>query len=240
LQATVSRQVYDKIDRGADGSNGTQDPQSVWHEHDILAVYQGLWNWVVNDRLFADTRVSYNSIDFPLDRKTDLQTLLDQSTRLLTGANTIQQIMDRRRLEVSSNWQYYIPQALGGRHEIRAGFDNTYTPEDVDLAINDDVRDTYRTQPSSTGAPPGPVSVQLFNTPLHQKRAVMITSFYAQDSYSYKRFTAVGGLRWERVEGWLPAQSDPISQYFPPGTVINSSFGTYTLQRNIPEVRDVP
>jgi hypothetical protein len=240
LQATVSRQVYDKINRGADGSNGTQDPQSVWHEHDILAVYQGLWNWVVSDRMFADTRVSYNSINFPLNLKTDFQTLLDQSTNIRTRANTIQQIMDRRRLEISSNWQYYIPQALGGRHEIRAGFDNTYTPEDVDLAINDDVRDTYRTQPSSTGAPPGPVSVQLFNTPLHQKRAVMITSLYAQDSYSYKRITASGAFRWERVEGWLPAQVDPASQYFPEGTVINSGFGTYTLVRNLPEVRDVP
>jgi len=43
FQATASRQVYDKINRGADTSNGSQDPQSVWHEHDVLAVYQGLW-----------------------------------------------------------------------------------------------------------------------------------------------------------------------------------------------------
>jgi len=240
FQATVSRQVYDKINRGADTSNGTQDPQSVWHEHDILAVYQGLWNWVITDRQFMDTRVSYNSIDFPLNLKTDQQTLLDQSTSIRTRANTIQQIMDRRRLEFSSNWQYYIPQALGGRHEIRAGFDNAYTPEDVDLSINGDVRLTYRSAASATGAPPGPVSVQLFNTPLHQKRAVMITSLYAQDSYSFKRLTVVGGIRWERVEGWLPAQVDPASQYFPEGTVINSVFGNYTLQRNLPEVRDIP
>jgi hypothetical protein len=237
LNVTLSRQVYDKINRGADTSNGTQDPQSVWHEHDILGVYQGLWNFVINDRQFVDTRVSYNSINFPLNLKTNLQTLLDSSTAIRTRANTIQQIMDRRRLEVSSNWQYFIPKALGGRHEFRAGFDNAYTPETVDLAINDDVRDTYRSLPSAQGQPAGPVSVQLFNTPLIQKRAVMITSFYGQDTYSYKRMTAVGGIRWERVEGWLPPQQDPGSQFFPDGTVISP---TFTVQRTFPEIRDVP
>jgi hypothetical protein len=237
LQTTLTRQVYDKINRGADSSNGTQDPQSVWHEHDVLAVYQGLWNFVINDRQFVDTRVSYNSINFPLNLKTSLQTLLDSSTNIRTRANTIQQIMDRRRLEVTSNWQYFLPKALGGRHEFRAGFDNAYTPERVDLSINDNVRDTYRTAPSAQGAPAGPVSVLLFNTPLVQKRAVMITSLYGQDTYSYKRLTAVGGVRWERTHGWLPQQQDAASQYFGDGTVITP---TFTAQRSFPEIRNIP
>jgi hypothetical protein len=237
FQSTLSRQVYDKINRGADSSNGTQDPQSVWHEHDVLAVYQGSWNLVLNDRQFVDTRISYNSINFPLNLKTNLQTLLDSTTNIRTRANNIQQVMDRRRLELSSNWQYFVPKALGGRHEFRAGFDNAYTPEDVDLAINGDVRLTYRSLPSAQGAPAGPVTVQLFNTPLHQKRAVQITSLYGQDTYSYKRLTAVAGVRWERTEGWLPAQSDSVSQYFGEGTVITP---TYTATRSFSEVRNVP
>jgi len=81
FQATLSRQVYDKINRGADSSNGTQDPESVWHEHDVLAVYQGLWNLVLTDKQFVDTRVSYNSINFPLNLKTDKQTLLDSTNQ---------------------------------------------------------------------------------------------------------------------------------------------------------------
>jgi hypothetical protein len=237
LQSTISRQVYDKVNRGADSSNGTQDPQSVWHEHDILAVYQGLWNSVLTDRQFVDTRLSYNSINFPLNLKTDQQTLLDSTTGIRTRANTIQQVMDRRRLELSSNWQYFLPQALGGRHEFRVGFDNAYTPETVDLAINDDVRLTYRSAPSAQGAPAGPVTVQQFNTPLQQKRAVQITSLYGQDTYSIGRLTAVGGVRWERVEGWLPKQSDASSRYFGDGTVISPAF---TAQRSFDEVRNVP
>ena len=66
LQGTASRQVYDKPNRGANAFN---TPESTWHEHDILAVYQGLWNWVINDKMFVDTRLSYNSIDFPLNSR---------------------------------------------------------------------------------------------------------------------------------------------------------------------------
>jgi hypothetical protein len=240
FQATVSRQVYDKVNRGADTSNGTQDPESVWHEHDVLAVYQGLWNLVLTDRQFMDTRVSYNSINFPLNLKTDKQTLLDQATNIRTRANNVQQIMDRRRLQVSSNWQYFVPQALGGRHEIRAGFDNAYTPETVDIAINGDVRLVYRSI-ATTGGAAGPVQVQVFNTPLQQKRAVMQTSLYAQDSFIYRRLTAVGGVRWERVEGWLPEQQDPASAFFPEGTTLPVSAGVvYTVLRSFPEVRGAP
>jgi hypothetical protein len=231
IQVTASRQVYDKPNRGADGSNGTQDPESVWHEHDVLAVYQGLWNFVINDRQFVDTRLSYNSINFPLNLKTDKQTLLDSATGIRTRANSIQQVMDRRRLQFTSNWQYFVPQALGGRHEFRAGFDNAYTPEDVDLAINGDVRLTYSSQPTPTAS-----TVQVFGTPLHQKRAVMITSLYGQDTYTYKQLTLVGGLRWERVEGWLPAQSSPASQFFPEGMTI----GSYTVSRSFDAIHDVP
>src|SRR5207237_5194065 len=192
------------------------------------------------DKQCVHTRGSYESINVPLNLKTSLQTLLDQSTSIRTRANTIQQVMDRRRLEVSSNWQYFIPQALGGRHEFRAGFDNAYTPETVDLSINDNVRLTYRSQPSATGAAAGPVSVQLFNTPLQQKRAVMSTALYAQDSYSFRRLTAVAGVRWERVEGWLPSQNDPAGQYLLDGTTVTSAFGSYQLSRSFPEVRDIP
>ncbi len=241
LQVTASRQVYDKPNRGADSSGGTQTPESVWHEHDILAVYQFLWNWVVSDRQFVDTRVSYNSIDFPLNLKTNMQTLLDSSTSIRTRANTSQPVMDRRRLQVSSNWQYYIPHALGGRHEIRAGIDNAYTPEDVKTSVNGDVRLTYRSLPTASGSPAGPVQVQVLNTPLDQKRSVMATSIYAQDSYTFKRLTAVAGIRWERVEGWLPEQNDPASQFFSDGAVLSLSNGsTYTVRRSFPAVHDVP
>ncbi|HSC26723.1 MAG TPA: hypothetical protein VLD67_05590, partial [Vicinamibacterales bacterium] len=240
LQGTFSRQVYDKPNRSASATN---TPESTWHEHDILAVYQGLWNWVLNDRMFADTRLSFNSIDFPLQLKTDQQTLQDQTTSIRTRANQTHQEMYRRRLQVSSNWQYYVPTFVGGRHELRWGVDNAYTPEDVDVLRNDDLSLRYRSLPSGS-TPAGPVDVTLFNTPLNLKRAVMTTALYAQDAYSYKRLTVSAGVRWERVEGWIPAQSNPPSQWFPEGTVIPTTIAgqpfDYVVQRQFDEVRNIP
>jgi hypothetical protein len=240
FQTTLSRQVYDKPNRGASNTN---TPESTWHEKDILAVYQGLWNWVMSDRMFADTRVSFNSIDFPLNLKTEQQTLQDLTTGIRTRANTQDQEMFRRRLQTSFNWQYFIPQFAGGRHEVRLGIDNAYTPEDVDLVRNGDVALTYRSAPSGSN-PAGPNQVQIFNTPLHLERAVNVTALYAQDSYTYKRLTLTGGVRWERVEGWIPEQQNPPSQYFPEGTVLITRIGgqdiPYTVRRSFEEVRNIP
>src|SRR5436190_5997959 len=41
------------------------------------------------------------------------------------------------------------------------------------------------------------------------------TALYAQDTYTLRRLTLAGGVRWERVEGYLPEQSSPPSQWFP-------------------------
>jgi hypothetical protein len=242
FDATVSRQLYDKPNRGAANTN---TPESTWHERDVLAVYQGLWNWILSSNMFVDTRVSYNSIDFPLQLKTEQQTLADISFNpsIRTRANTQEQRMIRERVQVSSNWQYFVPQFLGGRHELRAGIDNAYTPDSVEIIRNDDVQLTYRSQPSGT-TPAGSAQVVLANTPLFQERAVMSTALYLQDSYSIGRLTVVGGIRWERVEGWLPAQSSPPSQFFPEGMQIPVRIlgqdTVYTIQRSFEEVRHAP
>jgi hypothetical protein len=40
--------------------------------------------------------------------------------------------------------------------------------------------------------------------------------------------TVIGGLRWERLEGYLPAQGHLQSQYFPAGTAFNTATFSYT------------
>jgi len=87
--------------------------------------------------------------------------------------------------------------------------------------------------------------VNIFNSPLHVERAVMNTAIYGQDAYSIGRLTVFGGLRWERVEGYLPAQSTPDSQYFPDGLVfrnvpINGVVQNYTVRKQFDEVRQDP
>lgn len=241
-----SRQRYDKPNRGA-GPGVTQDSASK--EYDIDNVVQGLWNWVLSDRLFANTNVSYNNVHFPLLQKTNLQPLEDLAAGVQYRNRTNSATMFRRRLEVQSIWQYYLPSFGIGRHEFKAGFNNSYTPEDVTTERVDNVNLRYRSFATSATQPAGPVDVTIFNSPFTIKRAVMNSAFFVQDTYILGRFTGIAGVRWERVEGFIPEQRRESSEYFPTGLVIGglnvtlNTGGTltqYVVPDRFAEVRNAP
>ena len=216
----MSKQRYDKPNRGAAATTTTD---SDTQELDTFFISQAQWNLVLSDRMFLDTRLSYNNTHFPLLQKTDLQSINDTTQGIRYRNASSSALMFRRRLEATSNWQYFIPRMLGGRHEFKAGFDNGYTPEDVTTSRTDNVNLTFT---SSNGLP---AQVTIFNSPTLTKTAVMTTALYGQDSYSIKRLTVVGGIRWERVEGYVPAQTAVNDQYFAPGVTFNTATFTYTL-----------
>ena len=74
---------------------------------------------------------------------------------------------------------------------------------------------TYRSFATSANQPAGPVQVTIFNSPTIVKRAVMNTALYVQDTYSIGRLTVIAGIRWERVEGYIPAQAHASSRVLP-------------------------
>jgi len=218
LEGYANRQWYDKPNRGASASN-TLDSNPK--EDDTFVITQISWNSVISSRLVADTKLAYSNTHFPLDQKTDRQTLLDNSTGVRHWNNATSALMFRRRVQFTSNWTYFLPSLFGGRHEFRFGLDNGYTPEDVTTTRVGDVSLTYRSQQGTAAQPPGPVNVTIFNSPLLVKRAVNQTAIYGQDSYSIGRLTVIAGLRWERVEGYIPPQDRSDNRYFPPGLEIN-------------------
>jgi Carboxypeptidase regulatory-like domain/TonB-dependent Receptor Plug Domain len=239
----LSKQRYDKPNRGANAFT-TQDSNSK--ELDTFVVTQIAHNLLISDRMFLDSKISYNNTHFPLSQKTDLQPLNDTSTNntLYRNRNSTA-MMFRRRLQIVSNWQYYGLNFFGGRHDFKAGFDNGYTPEDVDTTRVDDVNLNFASLPTATLPAPRATTLTIFNSPLHQERAVMSTAFYGQDSYSIGRLTVVGGIRWERIEGYLPAQVTPASRYFPEGLVfqgvtINGVVQNYTVRKTFDPVRNNP
>ena len=59
-------------------------------------------------------------------------------------------------------------------------------------------------------------------------------ALFAQDSYSVKRLTVTGGLRFEQLEGYLPSQSSPASPF------ATANVGGFAAQpRSYDEVRDI-
>ncbi len=239
-------QWYDKPNRGA-GPGVTLDSNTK--EEDTFLISQASWSAVWTNTLVSDTKIAYSNTHFPLDQKTDMQTLLDNSTGVRLRNAAASNLMFRRRVQVTSNWNLYVAEALGGRHEFKFGLDHGYTPEDVTTTRVGNVNLTFRSLQGTATQPPGPVNVTIFNSPLFVKRAVTNTAIYAQDSYAIGRLNVIAGIRWERVEGYIPEQTHPSSEYFPSGTTISGLnvalntggvLTTYTVRDTFDEVKNAP
>ncbi len=219
LRAFGARQSYDKPNRGASPNN---NPTSNFKEDDFFTMLQGQWNSTLGQSAFLDAQVSFLKIFFPLFQKGTQQSLLDQSTGYLDRAAQTESIFNRKRLQASVNFQYFVANALGGRHELRFGIDHAHTPTTTTQNRIDDLNLFYRSQPTPT-----PTQVQFFNSTVNSAATVDSTALLAADSYSVKNLTVNLGVRFERVEGYLPEQSSPPSRWFP------------TAQRQFGEIRDV-
>jgi outer membrane receptor for Fe3+-dicitrate len=218
--AYAARQSYDKPNRGASPLN---NPTSNFKEDDFFTLLQGQWNSVLSQNAFMDAKVSFLKIFFPLFQKGKDQSLLDLSTNFLDRAAQTESIFTRKRLQASVNFQYYVANALGGRHELRLGLDHAHTPTTTAQRRIDDLNLFYRSAPAPTA-----VQVTFFNSPVNSAATVDNTAVFVQDSYSAKNLTINLGLRFERVEGYLPEQSSPPSRWFPNAT------------RQFSEIRDIP
>ena len=138
------------------------------------------------------------------------QSIVDNATGIIYGNNASQVIRNRNRYQANATAQYYVDQALGGRHEIKFGFDYSHAitnqPDDAHRRRRLDLhrRERRRSQP---------LNVTLFATPQNDKRALNVGALFVQDSYSMKRLTVIGGLRYEHLNGYLPEQSSPPSRF---------------------------
>ncbi len=221
LTGFYSRQVYKKPNRFLVSPTTNLEQASTSNEDDVFDVYQVLWNAVVSQRFFVDARVGLNKIFFPTYLNGNDQTLLDSATSIRTRNFTTGTERWRDRYQANATGQYYVDEWLGGRHELKFGFDHAHSPVENRVSRFDNVELTYN---SATGQSQ---IATLFATPFHSKTAVDVTALYAQDSYAIKRLTVTGGVRWERLEGYLPEQSSPASAFFP------------DLNRQFPEQRDI-
>jgi hypothetical protein len=202
-----SRQKYNKPNRLLNAASITV-LESTSNEEDVFNVYQGLWNSVITPKLFMDARVGYNTILFPTYINGTDESLVDSVTGIVTrnynGGNVVRH---RPRLQANATFQYYIDHALGGRHELKWGIDQTHSSGSVETTRTNNVTDTYN---STTGAG---VSATLYGTPIDTATTLNDTALFLQDSYSINRLTVTAGIRYEHLNAYLPAQSSPPSPW---------------------------
>jgi len=225
-----SRQRYSKPNRLLNSATITV-PESTVDEEDMFDLAQGLWNAVLGKNLFIDARLGVNKILFPTYFNGGAnESLTDNATGIIYGNNPSQVVRHRSRYQSNATGQYYLDQALGGRHEFKFGFDYAHAITRNETTRPDNVQLFYT---SATGGFV-PQNVTLFATPQNDATAVNVLALFAQDSYSVKRFTLTGGVRYEKLEGYLPAQSSPASPFASAGV------GGFAAQpREYAEIRDV-
>jgi hypothetical protein len=221
LTGLYSKQYYKKPHRFLTSPTTLLEELSTSNEDDVFDVYQVLWNSVLTRSLFLDARLGLNKILFPTYQNGTDQTLQDTATSIRTRNFNTDVERFRDRYQANTTFQYYLDEALGGRHEFKFGFDHAHAPVFNRTRRVDDLELTYS---SATGRSQ---NVTLFATPFFTRTAADVTALYFQDSYAISRLTLTGAVRWERLEWYLPAQESPASRWFP------------NLVRTFPEVRDV-
>ena len=205
-----SRQRYSKPNRLLNNASITVI-DSTSDEEDMFDLVQGLWNTVLGKNFFIDARLGMNKILFPTYQNGgNQQSLTDNATGIVYGNFPTDTVRNRDRYQANATAQYYIDQALGGRHELQFGFDNSHAVIQNENTRVDDVRTFY-----NSTLTPRSQTVEIYATPLIDRSALDVLALFAQDSYSVKRLTLTGGLRWERLEGYLPEQSSPPSVFYP-------------------------
>jgi hypothetical protein len=225
-----SRQRYSKPNRLLNNASVTVI-DSTSDEEDMFDLAQGLWNSVLGKNFFIDARIGLNKILFPTYQNGgNQQSSTDNATGIVYGNFPTNTVRHRDRNQANLTGQYYVDQALGGRHEFKFGFDYTHAVTKNENTRVDNVTTTYTTASGAFA----PVNVTMFATPQNDATALNVLALFAQDSYSVRRLTLIGGVRFEQLEGYLPAQSSPASPFAAAGV------GNFASQaRSFDEVRDV-
>ncbi len=202
------------------------DPTAVqkWDHEEGLTLL-GKLNWILNQNTFIDIRANYVSRYFPLVAQDDsTYRNYDRLSRMRWGYPRFSEIYDRGRVQVLGSITYYLDNFLGGNHEIKAGAEYETAHGYWDWWMPDpywrywydyygtgnpwylsylgniygppfDVYDFFLVLACGTESGSGVVKD-------HMTRI----SAYIQDSFNIGRFTFNIGVRFDRQEGWRPAQ----------------------------------
>ena len=185
--------------------------EASWRQIEPAYIIQGQWTSLLTDELFLDVRYGYLNLLFPL-RYQDAVGADDyarQDIRLLTlaGAAIYDYENVATRHQGNAAMTYFLDDWVGS-HNFKAGFEWGRAFNQNQYAANGNYVLRF-----DTGMP---FEVQTYNTPIVSDNYIDTISLYAQDSWSpNRRLTVNYGFRFERLEGWAPAQGSGGNEFFP-------------------------
>ena len=101
----------------------------------------------------------------------------------------------------------YFTSAWAGTHNVKIGYQDYQDGFQQRYVANGDIQGVL-----NNGVP---VQATLYNTPIAiQKNNDRVTGIYAEDTWTIKRHLTINyGIRWERWNGWIPAQTSAAGTF---------------------------
>ena len=132
--------------------------------------------------------------------------------RKTAATSQITQSPERQNMQASLSY-------VTGAHHLKTGFNYTWGDFIHTVDANADLTQQYQSTAASGGPYTVPNSVVVRNTPLvYGERLNHDFGIYIQDSWTMKRLTINGGLRWEHLKAQVLAGKSPAGRFAPERT----------------------
>jgi Carboxypeptidase regulatory-like domain len=166
-------------------------------------------NQVVGQRGVFDARVGRMWGTFPSRYQSDVGpndiALRDVNRNQRFNAAELQSLNPNHRYQANGTFSYFVPSALGGTHDLKAGVQLSWEKMQYERIRNGDVLLEMR-----DGVP---FQAQIANTPIDSDHRLETWGAFLQDRWVLGRATINLGVRFDGVSGYLPEQSSPAGTY---------------------------
>jgi hypothetical protein len=167
------------------------------------------WNQVLGRSVIVDARVGRMWGVFPTRYQSEVQptdiALRDIVRNQRFHAAELQSLNPNHRYQANGTLGYFVPNAVGGSHDIKGGIQLSWEKMQYERIRNGDILLEMR-----DGAP---FQAQIANTPIDSDHRLRTWGAFVQDRWGLGRATLNLGIRFDGLNGYLPAQSSPAGTY---------------------------
>ena len=208
---------YDEIDKfRGHGMNAGDDPRTASQVWTSPAYNDGVVRFTstISNRLLLDAGFSENQEQYVILNQ-DGVNKAPGTAEWLAGASRRDADLVTLRNGFGSGQggrypdRYNMQGAISyvtGAHSIKTGVQYNWGPYENTRETNADLQQVYRTGVPST--------VTVYNTPLRYKDALVAdVGLFVQDTWTLKRLTVNGGLRWEYLNSEVSAEASGVGRF---------------------------
>ena len=167
------------------------------------------WNQVLGRSVILDARVGRMWGIFPTRYQADVTpadiALRDTVRNTRFNAAELQSLNPNHRYQANGTLGYFVPSAVGGSHDIKAGVQLSWERMAYERIRNGDILLEMR-----DGVP---FQAQISNTPIDSDHLLQTWGAFVQDRWTLGRATVNLGVRLDGLSGHLPAQSSAPGAY---------------------------